>query len=205
MSSLVLNKKGQVLIHNPDKQEYYVVESSKVLALLGRNISLEKGFKVKHLIKLLKQYPLLQEINSYIKSYVEDYEEFVKETKQDKNITTINIFRYIEENYDPEDSCRYYHYIRVNGENKDPDDIPYGLDGSALEEYKNAEINLAPGVHIKLNPKYKKHQSTGKYIEEEFCPEYSLFDVIQSIFFEFSFYGFRKQRKKFVKKINKKD
>lgn len=203
--SLVLNKKSQVLIHNAEKQEYYVVEASKVLVLLGKNVSLEKGFKVKHLVKLLKNYPLLQEINSYIKPFVNDYDTYVKETKQDTKITTINIFRYIEENYDPNDSCRYYHYIRVNGaNNKDPNDLPYGLDGSALEEYKNTEINLAPGVHIKLNPLYKPHSSTGKYIKEEFCPEYSLFDVIQSIFFEFSFYGFRKQRKKFVKKISKK-
>lgn len=213
--NIILTKAGEILINkNPHKPEETkeVVEVDLVSYMLGANVDVEDGFKVKHLFKVLEKYPDLITINHYIIHFLEDFKKH-SETAKQSNLDDIIIQRVFNETF-YKDNCPYENYIDITARDHNPTepntnkDTRWSCSFVGLEEVREAKILMFPGLYTKYykkgSKKYKKSRKnkTPLYKSVEFCTEYSLFEFIDSIFFEFSFHGLKDERTKEKDKLD---
>ena len=126
-----------------------IVKPDNILYMLGANVELDEGFKVKHLFEVLKNYPRLMEINPYI---IHFYKDFMEETEPKQSELDGIIIQRLFSNTSYDNS--YENYIEITGRNiNPPEDVSHDTRWSCsflgLKELKEAEIILAPGSYVK--------------------------------------------------------
>jgi hypothetical protein len=209
VSNLILRTDGTILYeYNEEdgKKKDRVVEYNKILAYLGMRTDIEEGFKVKHLFEILENYPILKETNPYINHFIDDFN--TDPTSKQSELTSINIQRlFTKEAYRERktNDCSCNAYIDVFGldDNYKEEGGPttrFSTSFIGLDELREADLNVLPGCYTAYSrfksKKYKKLLKKKKptYLQIEFCTTYSLFEIIETIFWDFSFHGVKEER-----------
>jgi hypothetical protein len=216
LSNLILRTDGTILyeyIDEKGKSGDRTVEEAKILAYLGMRTDIEEGFKVKHLFEILDNYPLLKKTNPYIDHFVDDFNHGNINPIKQSELTSINIQRlFTKESYKElkSNDCACNAYIDIFGLDDNYKDPTTRFSNSfvGLEELREADLNVLPGLHtIYSNFKSKKYKKLTKkkkpaYLQIEFCTTYSLFEIIETIFWDFSFHGVKKEREEEKQKLD---
>lgn len=204
--SLVLKRKGYISTkrwkYNEETKEggweiKELKEFNTILDFLKYNVELEEGYTLRDWFHMILNYPNLQKIDKYFESYLEEFRlcpqsDCFSERMPSLQFTkTINITLYKNDNKEEKLKNDVEIYNSFSGNRQNSDEPDWGLDFLPLKEYLDTPIKLGKGILIKEDHNLPIKES---YKTEEYETTYALWDIVQYIIWEISFYGTPERR-----------
>jgi len=181
MTSLVLKRKGLITTKRWQANRWVEKKANKhtVLSLLKFHIELEEGYTLRDWFTMIINYPCLQAVDMFFDSFIEEFNNCPENGCYDADVPFIKLSKVMSV---AEDSTLDI-YNNVTGE---PD---WALDFMQLHTYIDTPIKLEE-VSLCEQGEVKRYKAA-----------YTLWDIVQSIIWDLSFYGTPEERDRNCKEI----
>lgn len=173
MATLLLKRKGIIVTRKQQEDQWAEKEANKdtVLSLLKFRIDLEEGYTLRDWFTMIINYPCLQAIDMFFESFIEEFNNCPKSGCYNSNMPFIKLSKIIS----IENSV-------ANIRNDVTGEPNWGLDFTQLNTYVDTPLKLEE-IHLCEHDEVKKYET-----------DYTLWDIVQSIIWELSFYGTPEER-----------
>jgi hypothetical protein len=169
MNTITITKDGSVIC-NGEKAE------KEILPYLSYRVELEEGFTLRSYFRMIQQYPLLEKLNPFFSSFMQQYGTSDKTDTSEGPVDFLELSKTVEMIGYP-GSPRLEVYISFRG-----------IAGKENMEIKFFQIQTLLNVPVKLGN--LKHVIFGDKVDIfEFDTFYNFFEFIDGIAWELSFHG----------------
>ena len=187
--TIILSRNGSII--HKDRNE--AISTKRILAYLSYTIELEKGFTVRDYFKIVNKYKLLQVLNNFYPAYIKEFRKCPKTNCKGRDVKAIAIQKVCSTDFG-----KTYTYIDVNALRKKPDEhggTQYAIDFMRLDKMLDLPLTFEPILICSISKKGKDD------FRHTFPTFYSLWDVVDGLINELSFYGIPFERDNMKKEI----
>jgi len=169
MNSITVRNDGSVIC-NGKKAE------NEILLYLSHKVELEEGFTLRSFFRMIEQYPVLEKLNSFFSSFMQQYHASPETDSSSGYIDFLELSKTVEMiGYPGSPRLEVYNAFR-------------GITGKENTEIKFFQIQTLLDIPVKLGN--LKHIIFGDKVDVfEFDTFYNLFEFIDGIAWELSFHG----------------
>lgn len=191
MSEIILNKNGTITTNywNPKHRQHiktkFLTPGDAVLGLLQSNVTLEDGYTLRSLFKLLEKYPVLLWLEWSFINFIDEYKSCPPKGCVSDNLTHIVIAKYASIDCCGEEK-ELIVSTHVSGKIEGIEET-YALDFSPLNTLLDLKLQFDTAGFYKEEDLYKKGRAKKKV--EYYPHSYTLWDLCTSIMGELSFHG----------------
>lgn len=169
MNTITITNDGSVIC-NGKKAE------NEILPYLSYKVELEEGFTLKSYFRMIQQYPVLEKLNPFFSSFMQQYHTSPETDSSSGYIDFLELSKTVEMiGYPGSPRLEVYNAFR-------------GITGKEIIEIKFFQIQTLLNIPVKLGN--LKHVVFGDKVDVfEFDTFYNFFEFIDGIAWELSFHG----------------
>lgn len=203
MTTLILQKRGYISTNrwNYDEKsdfghyEIKILKTKNILNFLNYDIEkLAEGYTLRDWFHMILNYSDLQKIDDYFESYLGEFRQCPKSNCLMEDMPYLSLKKIINIINNKEMDI----FISLSGEQKDSN-LGWGLDFLPLKGYLDTPLILK-----KAGVSEESDKTEERTKNQEFSITYNLWDIVQSIIHEISFYGMPERRDLKSKELNQR-